>query len=76
MNIPIEWSKGWQAVTRRKGNLGLLQVERKGEMRVTLSHDEVMACVIALEARRKPGEWEKAALEKLLIELKGGRDEV
>ena len=36
------------------------------KIRVTLSRDEVLACVIVFEARKKPGEWEKSALRKLL----------
>ena len=36
------------------------------KIRMTVSRDEALALVIALEARRKSGEWEKAALNKLL----------
>ena len=36
------------------------------QIRMTVSRDEALALVIALEARRNPGEWEKAALRKLL----------
>ena len=31
-----------------------------------LIREEILACIIALEQQRKPGEWSKSALAKLL----------
>ena len=36
------------------------------QIRMTVSRDEALALVIAVEARRKSGEWERSALRKLL----------
>lgn len=39
-------------------------------MKVSLEREEVLACVIALQREKKPGGWNKSALEKLDKALK------
>ena len=36
-------------------------------MRISLTREEAMACIIALERMRPLGEWGKSALSKLLL---------
>ena len=38
-------------------------------MKITLSREEVLACVMSLENTKKLGEWDKSALKKLLKAL-------
>lgn len=35
-------------------------------MKVTLCREEALACIIALEGKKRPGGWDKSALKKLL----------
>jgi hypothetical protein len=35
-------------------------------MKVSLEREEMLSCIIALEKEKKPGEWSKSALRKLL----------
>ena len=39
-------------------------------MRIILSREEALACVLSLESERHPGEWSKSALKKLLKAMK------
>ena len=35
-------------------------------MKISLEREEAIACILALEKVKKPGEWGKSALKKLL----------
>ena len=35
-------------------------------MKISLEREEALVCVLALEREKKPGEWGKSALKKLL----------
>jgi hypothetical protein len=42
-------------------------------MKLSLTREEVLACIIALERKKKPSAWDKSALPKLNMALKGKR---